>query len=190
MRGRKVIGATGVFIVMVGTACAQKGTVGARHLTPVSPRPIPMAIVTVSQLEAVPATIPFTANSPGTNVQGGALATITWNMAQGKSGHSWALYATATTPVFVGCATVPASVISVKCVSASVTGGGLASAGCAVSSFAVLPSSSQGVSVASGNEGDANSHNYTVVLSFQLADSWRYIANECPLDVVYTVIAQ
>jgi hypothetical protein len=44
--------------------------------------------------------------------------------------------------------------------------------------------------VASGNEGNGSSHNYTVVLSYQLADSWRYIANTCPLTVTYTVNAQ
>jgi hypothetical protein len=44
--------------------------------------------------------------------------------------------------------------------------------------------------VASGNEGNAGVHNYTVVLSYQLADSWRYIANTCPLNVTYSVNAQ
>jgi hypothetical protein len=44
--------------------------------------------------------------------------------------------------------------------------------------------------MASGNEGSASGHNFTVVLSYELIDSWRYIANTCPLNVSYTVIVQ
>jgi hypothetical protein len=44
--------------------------------------------------------------------------------------------------------------------------------------------------VASGNEGNANSHTYTVVLNYQFTDSWGYIANtSCPLTITYTVNA-
>lgn len=189
MRRRYFAGAAGVFIVMVGSVCAQKGTAGARRLTPVQPRPVPMGLVTVSQFEAVPSTIPFTANNPGSEVQAGALSTLTWNLNQGQSGHTWILTAHASTPAFSGCATVPASAISVKCVSASVNGGGLATAGCTVSNFTTLPKSGR-LTVASGNEGNSSTQGYTVVLSFELADSWRYIADECPLNVVYTVISQ
>lgn len=189
MRRRQLVGSFAVLIVMAGTVCAQKGNVGARHLTPVQPRPIPMGVGTVSLLEAVPSTIPFTANSPGSEIQGGALTTITWNMSQGQSGHTWTLTVRATSPVFNGCATVPASAISVKCVSASATGGGMASAGCVVSSFTPLLKVGK-MNIASGNEGNTSTNNYTVVLSYELADSWRYIADECPLNVVYTVTSQ
>lgn len=190
MRGRHLVGATGVFVLMMGTVCAQKGTVGARHLTPLAPSPIPMGIVTVGELQAVPATIPFTANSPGAKVPAGATATLTWTLTQGQSGHTWALQASATTPTFGGCTTIPDSAVSVKCVSASVTGGGLTTAGCTVTNFSPLPVPGRGITVANGNEGGATTHSFTVVLSFQLADSWRYIANECPLNIVYTVVAQ
>jgi hypothetical protein len=85
---------------------------------------------------------------------------------------------------------VPVSAISVKCVSASASGGGQTSAGCNISGFTALPDTLPGLSLASGNEGNASSHAYTVVLSYQLTDSWRYTANKCPLNVSYTVVAQ
>jgi hypothetical protein len=44
--------------------------------------------------------------------------------------------------------------------------------------------------VASGNEGSAGAHTFTVVLNYQLTDSWSYIANtSCPLTITYTVNA-
>jgi hypothetical protein len=43
--------------------------------------------------------------------------------------------------------------------------------------------------VASGSEGFGSS-NYTVVLNYELTDSWEYIANtSCPLIITYTVNA-
>jgi hypothetical protein len=102
----------------------------------------------------------------------------------------WTLRVGASSSSFSGCATVPESAVSVKCTSASVNGGGQASAGCNVANFTTLPNTLPGLPVASGNEGNAGLHNYTVVLSYQLADSWRYIANTCPLTVTYTLDAQ
>jgi hypothetical protein len=40
--------------------------------------------------------------------------------------------------------------------------------------------------VASGTEGP-NTNNFTAVLTYQLADSWKFIANTCPLTITYTV---
>jgi hypothetical protein len=77
-----------------------------------------------------------------------------------------------------------------KCVAASVDGSGQSSASCNLGSFTTLPSTLPGINLASGNEGNSSSHDYTVVLSYQLTDSWRYIANTCPLNVSYTVTAQ
>jgi hypothetical protein len=42
--------------------------------------------------------------------------------------------------------------------------------------------------VASGSEGFGPS-SYTVVLNYQFADSWEYIANTCPLIITYAVNA-
>jgi hypothetical protein len=59
-----------------------------------------------------------------------------------------------------------------------------------VNSFTTLPNTLPGLPVASGNEGNTGMHTYNVVLTYQLKDSWRYIANTCPLDLTYTVNAQ
>jgi hypothetical protein len=135
----------------------------------------------VSELRATPGTISFTANNPGST---------TWEIDRGTNGKTWTLMVGSGSPSFSGCTTVPVSAISLKCVSASVQGSGQSSAGCNMSSFTTLPNTLPGLPVASGNEGNASGHNFTVVLSYQLIDSWRYIANTCPLNVSYTVIVQ
>jgi hypothetical protein len=144
----------------------------------------------VSDLRAMPRTISFTANNPGSTIPGGSTATLTWEIDRGMNGRTWTLMVGSGSPSFSGCTTVPVSAISLKCVSASVDGGGQGSAGCNMSNFTPLPNTLPGLPVASGNEGNASGHNFTVVLSYQLIDSWRYIANSCPLNVSYTVIAQ
>jgi hypothetical protein len=63
-----------------------------------------------------------------------------------------------------------------------------ASASCNSSSFVTLPSTAPGLQVANGSEGIGPS-SYTVVLNYQFADSWEYIANTCPLIITYTVNA-
>ena len=189
----KWFAATGVFIFAAGMAWAQKSTGSSRQPTPVIPsasQSVPAGgFCRVSILRATPSTVPFTANNPGSTIAGSTVATVAWNITQGSNGKLWTLSAGTTSPSFSGCATVPASAVSVKCTSASVDGGGQTSAGCNVTSFTTLPNTLPGLPVASGNTGNASSHNYTVVLSYQLADSWRYIANTCPLTVTYTVNA-
>jgi hypothetical protein len=138
----------------------------------------------------MPSTISFTANSPGRSIAGSSVATVAWNLIHGISGRTWTVSVGARSPSFIGCATVPESAVSLECISASVDGGGQASAGCNVNSFTTLPDTLPGMPVASGNEGNSGSHNYTVVMNYQLADSWRYIANTCPLTITYTVNAQ
>ena len=144
----------------------------------------------VSELRATPGTISFTANNPGSTIPGGSVATLTWEIDRGTNGKTWTLMVGSGSPSFSGCTTVPVSAISLKCVSASVQGSGQSSAGCNMSSFTTLPNTLPGLPVASGNEGNASGHNFTVVLSYQLIDSWRYIANTCPLNVSYTIIVQ
>ena len=194
MRKCTLFAATGVFIFVLGLAWAQKPMVSPRQPTPVFPsasQAVPTCgFSVVSLLRATPSTIPFTANNPGSTIAGGSVATVAWNITGGKNGQTWTLAVGASSSSFSGCATVPESAVSVKCTSASVDGGGHASAGCNVTNFTRLPNTLPGLPVASGDEGNASSHNYTVVLSYQLADSWRYIANTCPLTVTYTVNAQ
>jgi hypothetical protein len=43
--------------------------------------------------------------------------------------------------------------------------------------------------LASGDEGGSGSKTFTIVLNYQLTDSWEFIANTCPLTVTYTVNA-
>jgi hypothetical protein len=194
LRKRILFATTSLFIVAVGLGCAQTSTPSKRQPTKASPSSgssTPSGQFSqVSELRATPSTIPFVANSPGSAISGGSVATITWNIAQGSLGRTWTLMVGTSSPTFSGCATVPESAVSVRCVSASVVGGGQGSAGCNVTDFTPLPASLPGVSMASGNEGNASAHSYNVVLSYQLTDSWRYGANVCPLNVSYTVVAQ
>jgi hypothetical protein len=193
MRKCILFASTGVMMFVIGMAWAQKPAASPRQPTPVFPaasQAVPIAVSSmVSLLRATPSTIPFTANNPGSSIAGGSVATVAWTITQGNNGRRWTLSVGASSSSFIGCPTVPESAVSVKCASASVTGGGQASAGCNVNSFTTLPNTLPGLPVASGNEGNSTSHNYTVVLSYQLADSWRYIANTCPLNITYTVNA-
>ena len=194
MRKCILFAAMGMFIFGVGLAWAQKPMVIPGQPTPVFPSPRQPApgwgFSRVSLLRATPSTIPFTANNPGSSIAGGTVATVGWNIIYGKNRSTWTLRVGTTSSSFSGCPTVPESAVRVKCTSASADGGGQVSAGCNVTSFTTLPSTLPGLPVASGDEGNASSHNYNVVLSYQLADSWRYIANICPLTVTYTVNAQ
>ncbi len=194
MRKRILFTTTSLFIAAVGLGCAQTSTPSKRQPTLAMPSSgsstLPGQFSQVSELRATPSTIPFMANSPGSAIPGGSVATITWNIAQGSLGRTWTLMVGTSSPTFNGCTTVPESAVSVRCVSASVAGGGQSSAGCNMTNFTPLPASLPGLSMASGNEGNASSHNYTVVLSYQLTDSWRYRADTCPLNISYTVVAQ
>jgi len=194
MRGKCIwFAMTGVlFAVGMAWAQNQKPVSSPRQPTPAIQSGNPAIPSTgfcwVSMLRATPNTIPFTANNPGGTVAGGSVATVTWNVLQGRNGEMWSLNAGTTSSSFDGCTSVPASAVSVKCVSASVDGGGQASAGCNGAGFANLPNTLPGLTVARGNTGDAGSHNYSVMLSYELADSWRYIPKTCPLNVTYTVL--
>jgi hypothetical protein len=185
--------ATGGLLLAIGMAWAQNPAVPQRKPTPVFESASPSLPTTgfcwVRMLRAMPSTIPFMANNPSGSVAGGSVATVSWNIAQGRRGQTWTLTAGTGSPSFQGCTSVPASAVSVKCTSASVDGGGQASAGCNLSSFTTLPNTLPGLPVARGTTGDASSHNYTVVLGYELADSWRYIPKTCPLTVTYSVNA-
>jgi hypothetical protein len=191
MRKCILFAATVVFTFSAGMAWAQKPPASKSQPIPSLPSAsqsiLNYGFTAVSQLRATPSTISFMANNPGSTIAGASVATLSWNITQGRSGQTWTLRVGATSPSFSGCTTVPVSAISFKCVSASVDGGGQSSAGCNMTSFTNLPNTLPGLPVASGNEGSASSHNYTVVLSYQLTDSWRYIANSCPLNVSYSV---
>ena len=194
MRRYSLFATTGVFLAVVGMACAQKPTSSTRQPIPTMSSSgqanLPGGFCAISQLQATPSTIPFVANNPGGTVAAGSVATVRWNLINGNNGRTWTLLVGASSSSFIGCTTVPISAVSFKCVSVDADGGGQTSGGCNMNNFTPLPNTLPGIPVASGNEGNASLHNYTVVLGYQLADSWRYIANTCPVNVSYTVIAQ
>jgi hypothetical protein len=194
MRRYNLFVATGVFLFAVGTAWAQKAASSTRQPTPALPSAAQSVVSggfsAVSQLRVTPTTVQFLANNPGGSVPAGSVATLNWNLERGSNGRTWTLMVGASSWNFNGCTTVPISAVSLKCVSASVNGGGQSSAGCNINSLTPLPNTLPGMPVASGNEGNASLHSYTVTLSYQLTDSWRYIANTCPINVSYSVIAQ
>ncbi|MGO9435025.1 MAG: hypothetical protein ACLP00_12150 [Terracidiphilus sp.] len=185
---------TALWMCAAAIALAQKPAASKAAPVPAMASPIQnpplFGFTTVNQLRATPNSIPFTANNPGGTVAGGSLATINWNITQGRNGQTWTLLVGTASSSIDGCTTVPVSAITLRCISASVEDGGQASAGCTMASSTPLPNTLPGLAVASGNEGNSSSHNFTVLVSYQLSDSWRYIANTCPLNVSYTVITQ
>ena len=194
MRKSILLAAMAALMFAAGMVWAQKPITSKRQpilAAPSAGQDLPgNGFTAVSELRATPGTISFTANNPGSTIPGGSVATLTWEIDRGTNGKTWTLMVGSGSPSFSGCTTVPVSAISLKCASASAQGSGQGSAGCNMSNFTTLPNTLPGLPVASGNEGNASSHHFTVVLSYQLIDSWRYIANTCPLNVSYTVIVQ
>ena len=197
LRGRAgrrfvVLAAAGAFFFAAGLDYGQKPSLRPRPAVPIM-RPADRVIFSgplgpsVSGLSAMPGTISFTAGSPGGGVAGSSNATVTWTLTSGISGHTWTLKVGTASATFTGCATVPESAVSFSCVSASHTGAGTAS--CQAGGPWTLRSGLPGQQVASGNDGGSTTHSYTVVVSYTFADSWRYIANTCPLNLTYTVDA-
>ena len=192
MRKFIMLATVGTLALAGGPAWAQKAKVNPRRPTPViqSARPDESPAPMVTSLSAMSATgtIQFTANNPGSAVAGGS-ATVKWTITGGASGNTWTLSVYANSTTFSGCSTVPASAVGVTCSSASHTGSAATST-CESGGPFALPTTAPGQQVASGNEGNANSHTYTIVLNYQLTDAWNFIANaSCPLTVTYTVNA-
>jgi hypothetical protein len=191
-RGRMVkfikLGAALSLVLASSLAGAQKAV--SRRLGAIRPHALDSTAqpdATAGTITVTPATISFAANNPGSSVAGNNSATIKWPITGGTS-KTWTLSVYADTSTFSGCATVPASAVSVKCTSATVNSGTSNSASCSATSFTALSTTSPGLQVASGSEGTASS-SYTVVLNYEIADSWEYIANTCPLTITYTVNA-
>jgi len=194
MRSLTMFAIAGILVLAGGPAWAQKTKPSARRPTPViqsaSPdqAPVPMA-TTLSAMSATPSPIQFTANDPGSAVAGNSTATVAWTITGGASGNTWTLSVYANSTTFTGCTTVPASAVGVTCTSATHTGT-RPTATCQSGGPYTLPTTAPGQQVASGNEGNATAHTFTVVLTYQFKDSWSYIANaNCPLTITYTVNA-
>src|SRR5271166_5151235 len=88
------------FLLFLNLAWAQKARMSPRQSSPVFPSGSQLVSAsgfsTVSLLRATPSTLTFTANDPGYDVAGGSVATIAWNLTQGKYGQTWALWVGAT----------------------------------------------------------------------------------------------
>ena len=170
-----------IIAALLGAGPAGSGTVKG-HTTAGRAAARLRPLATVSNLAVSPTSITFTATDPDLGTVVGPATTVTWHATNQDNGKTWTLKVAASASTFAGCATVPASAVTVKCSSASVTAGGTGICGGAVG----LSTSSQ--QLASGHEGNSDA-NYTVNLSFTLADSWKYIATQtpsCTLTLTYT----
>jgi len=167
--------AAGVLLVAGGSVCAadrvQKPAAGA----------VPMQAATVGTITATPTTITFTLTDPDAGpVAGSSNATLYWSVTNPTGTTKWTLSVNGGSSSFGSCPTVPVSAVTATCAWVFVLGGGSGTCGSSI------PLSTTSQQIASGNEGSF----YIVALSFQLAESWRYIAsNSCSLTLTYTVYA-
>jgi hypothetical protein len=191
MRKLVMFAIAGGLVLAAGLAWAQKPgkprqptPIIASGNRPLSPIPL---VGGVSSISATPATITFAANNPGSGttnpIAGSSTATVSWNVTGSSAGDPWTLKVGTTASNFTGCTTVPASAVTVSCTSSTIVSGSGAG-GCTSGTF-TLPSTTPGQQVASGTEG-AGSNSYSVVLTYQFGDSWKYIADTCPLTITYT----
>jgi len=143
---------------------------------------------TISALTVSPGLISFNATAPGALIAGSSTASVSFTINANKS-NVWTLSAGTTSTTFPGCLTVPTSAVSVRCASASVSGGKGATSSCSAANFTQMPSVLPGIVVATGGEPQSQSASYSISLLYQLADSWQYVPNVCPLNITYTVNA-
>jgi hypothetical protein len=145
--------------------------------------------INVTGLTATPSTITFTGNNPGGTVTGNQTATVAFSITS-STHNNWTLSVGTGATSFTGCTYIPVSAVTVSCSTATATPAG-SGAGASCSASGSLPSTIPGLAVATGKEpNDGSTKNYNIVVSYQLADSWKYIPNTCPLTITYTANAQ
>lgn len=193
-KGFATVGTAALVAVVfaVGTARAQKVPASLRRPTPIfSPLAGNGNGTTITGLAAMPSVISFNATNPGAEIQGSSPATVTFTINSNTKGNTWSLSVGTTATTFSGCTTVPTSAVMLQCSSATVSGSNAkgATAACSATSYTQLPTTIPGLQVASGGEVQSQGINYSVQLNYQLADSWKYIPNTCPLSITYTVNA-
>lgn len=132
-----------------------------------------------------PATVNFAATNPGTlpSVLGSPITTFTYGDA--PAGSTGTLYVAAAT--FTGgaaCANIPASAVTVTCVSATASPSTCATVQCVAGSPSL---STTPVAIGSGivNAGTCTP-NITYTLNFNFADNWKYTAETCTLVITYS----
>jgi hypothetical protein len=133
-------------------------------------------------LTVSPATISFTGTNPSSApvVAGSATASVTWSNPANGAGN-WNLTVQSGGASFSNCSRVPVSAVTVTCSSATADKGGKGTCG---APFALSAAPRQ---VASGTQ-QPNTGNYSVTLTFTLADSWKYTAQtnpSCTLSLSY-----
>ena len=161
-------------------AAAQKKSVTPIRMTTPD---APLAPISINNAVAAPSTISFTATDPDLgNFAGSSPATVSWTTNGGNILRTWTLSVAASTANFASCSTVPASAVRVSC--SSVSGG---TNGLCGSAFQLSTTSRQ---IASGLEATAGGSPYSVIITFTLADSWRFVAEQsppCTLSLSYTI---
>jgi hypothetical protein len=140
----------------------------------------------VSALTATPGAISFSASNPDSGlVVGSSSATVNWVVQVGVNLLPWSVSLQATANTFTSCPSIPISAIRATCAGTSVGGGG----GTATCTGGTLTLSTVAQQIASGSQG-LGTQDYTVLINFALAESWRYVANSsCSLTLTYTVHA-
>ncbi|HVN04041.1 MAG TPA: hypothetical protein VMT86_06455 [Bryobacteraceae bacterium] len=133
-------------------------------------------------LTVEPATITFDASNPDwmPTVTGSAPASISWQNLDRNPGM-WSLSVQADAGAFSNCHNMPVSAVTVSCASA------ITNAGKSGACRPPLTLSASPQVVASGKQGAAT-FNYSVSLTFALADDWKYIAQTnppCALSLTY-----
>ena len=137
----------------------------------------------VGTITPSPSTVAFTSTNPDLGPVS-APVTLTWQMSGGAVAKTWYINVQASQDPLANCSTVPDSAITVQCTSASVTNSGT---GTCSGSFPL--SASTATQFAGGQQG-AGTSNYTVHVTYQLADKWKYMVGACSLTLTYLVWQQ
>ncbi len=142
------------------------------------------AATTVNSFTVNPATITFNMTDPDAGlVTGIPAATVDISISGGAASRRWNLYVQSGSTTFSGCTSIPASAVTVTCNSVTLNNvGGSPGNGVCAAPFALSTTST---AVAGGKEG-TKTDNFSISISYTLADSWQYIPNLCPLTLTYT----
>lgn len=134
----------------------------------------------VGTITPTPSTVALTHTNPASSPASSSV-TLTFTMSGGATAKTWNITVQADQSTLANCSAISTSTITVNCASASVTNGGT---GTCSGSFPL--SSTSANQVASGQQGSGTS-NYTVQITYQFSDSWRYKGNTCSLNLTYVV---
>jgi hypothetical protein len=141
-----------------------------------------------TQITASPATVSFLSSDPDAGPVAGSPVTVTWVVWLGGSSNTWNVTVRANSSTLGSCAAVPASAIRARCTSVSVTGFPAGSGSCSQA----FPLGTGDQQIAGGLQGGIYA-TYTVTITYDFTDSWRYkgaTAPACSLNLTYVVNIQ